>query len=135
MMMLRPPPAAAPAFPPNILTEVEEPLGRDLGRDSDLNRAAVAIFGLAGLAIVAVASAWLMLRGEAPSTAPAGDPLLGGSFEHENAAVAADAPMLRPASPIDDGPGPGAFTLMDAATGLREVVEVLPPGGAPVVAR
>lgn len=123
-----------PAFPKTI-AEGEQPLGRDIGRDSELNRAAVAIFGLAGLAIVAVASAWLILRGDTPGVARADGPLLGGSFEAGTAPVAADAPMLRPGSQTDNGPGPGAFTLMDAATGLREVVEVLPPGDATTVAR
>ncbi|MBS7543710.1 hypothetical protein [Ancylobacter oerskovii] len=133
MTTLRQPPAAAPAFSPKTLTEVEEPLGRDLGRDSDLNRAAVTIFGLAGLGILAVTSAWLMLRGEAPATVRVDGPLLSGGIEPGNAA--GDMPTLRQSWPADDGPGPGAFTLMDAATGLREVVEVLPPGGAPTVAR
>ncbi|MCB4767190.1 hypothetical protein LGR54_01095 [Ancylobacter sp. Lp-2] len=135
MTLLRQPPVASPAFPPKILAEAEEPLGRDVGRDSDLNRVAVAIFGLAGLAIIAVAAAWLMLRGETPVAVRSNEPLFGDSFEPGNAPMAADAPILRQGSPTDDGPTPGAFTLMDAATGLREVVEVLPPGRDATIAR
>lgn len=105
-----------------LTTEMDAPLGRDAGCDNARFWAAVAIFGLTGVAVVAVAGAWLALR-ERPQ-APLQD-----LFAHENGAVFVDMPMLRPRidDGEEDGPGRGSFTFLDGTTGLREVVEVAPP--------
>lgn len=67
------------------------PLGRDAGLDSVHNRAAVAIFGVAGLAIIGVAVSWLAFRGAEPTWTDHPELIVpGGSV------VPADAPVLRP---------------------------------------
>lgn len=105
---------------------VEAPLERDTDRDCDLSNAAVSIFGIVGLAVVALTGTWLYTRGTAPQTL--------GFEPHaatESMAVAADAPMLQ-LSPEGEGHNPASFTLLDDATGTREVVDVSPrPGATP----
>lgn len=107
------------------MTVVDGPLG-DVGRDRELNAAAVACFGLAGLAIVGVGIAWLVLR---PAETRLIDPFASAAT-HDAGPVAADAPMLRAAGfgpaadSADGGPGPGALTIVDGSTGQTEVMEM-----------
>lgn len=122
-------PAPAPNAPHDITVtpraphEPASPLDRDADRDGDLSKAAVGIFGMAGLAIVAVASVWLMAR---PGTGETVD--LERLFKHDSAPVSADAPMLRSGfdADSDSDADAGGFTFLDGATGLREVVGAAP---------
>ncbi|MCJ8144368.1 hypothetical protein MKI84_15705 [Ancylobacter sp. A5.8] len=94
------------------------PLGRDAGRDSDHNRAAVAIFGIAGLAMVGVLFCWLSARGSEPGWTDHPALMLPGG-----APVPADAPMLRPG--FDAGAG-GDVTLLDPAESTRARLTAAP---------
>ncbi|QIB34095.1 hypothetical protein [Ancylobacter pratisalsi] len=122
-------PAPAPTSPHEITApsrashDTGSPLDRDADRDGDLSKAAVGIFGMAGLAIVAVGLVWIMARPGAVETVS-----LERLFKHDSAPVSADAAMLRSGfDPDADADAvPGGFTFLDGATGQREVVGVAP---------
>ncbi|MDQ0511331.1 hypothetical protein [Ancylobacter amanitiformis] len=120
-----------------LMNETDAPLGRDTGQDNACFWAAVAMFSLTGVAVIAVAGVWLALR-ERPETQ------VRNLFERENTAVVVDMPTLRPHydDGDDEGPGPGSFTFLDEANGVHELVEVVPPArlgaaasGTPTFAR
>ena len=97
-----------PAPAPIAMKDTEAPLGRDAGRDSAHNRAAVVIFGISGVAVVAVALSCYALRGSEPEwpTAIRLTQPLGVALDSEGAVQ--------------------KFTIFDAATGISETVTVLP---------
>ncbi|HEY9214997.1 MAG TPA: hypothetical protein VIQ29_19365 [Ancylobacter sp.] len=97
-----------PAHTPIAIKDTEAPLGRDAGRDSAHNRAAVAIFGIGGIAVIAVALSCYALGGSEPEwpTAIRLTQPLGVALDSDGAAQ--------------------KFTIFDAATGLSETVTVVP---------
>ncbi|WP_414592064.1 hypothetical protein [Ancylobacter sp. G4_0304] len=124
---------AAPRLP--ILVDDDrvagDPLGRDDGRDSAHNRAAVAIFGVAGLAVVGVLFGWLSTRGSEPAWTDHPALMLPGG-----APVPADAPMLRPGfdssaagDAVISDPAPNLATARSA---LLTVAPLALPAGQPV---
>lgn len=121
--MLRKP--AVPTMPMLIDDEgpLDGPLGRDAGLDSVHNRAAVAIFGVAGLAIIGVAVSWLAFRGAEPSWTDHPELIVpGGSL------VPADAPVLRPGFSAGDAgnSAEGAFTLPARITAAPQFIQDQP---------
>ncbi|MBS9476024.1 hypothetical protein [Ancylobacter radicis] len=102
----------------------EAPLGRDAGRDSARNAAAVAIVGLACVAVIAVGVGCYAWNGHEPVWSFGDGRLDLGGFEATGVAV--DAPMLRPSlsNALGGGAqGPNAgITVYDAATGRHEVL-------------
>ena len=99
----------------------DAPLGRDAGRDNAHYCAAVTLFAVVGIAIIAVAGLWLTLR-ERPVLQ------VFDAFEDINSAVTADMPVLRQGFAGDDVDGhSGSFTFLDGSTGQREIVEMAPP--------
>lgn len=97
-----------PAQAPIAMKDTEAPLGRDAGRDSAHNRAAVVIFGIGGIAVVAVALSCYALRGSEPEWP---------------VAIRLTQPL---GMAIDSAGAAQKFTIFDAATGISETVTVLP---------
>lgn len=107
------------------MNELDAPLGLDRdGQDRAHNRAAIAVFGVAGLAIVATGLAWFGLRQTPVPQALIELPAPAA------ATVALDAPVLRPelreeAMAVSADPG-RSITIIDGKTGKRETILVGP---------
>lgn len=106
------------------MNELDAPLGLDGGgHDRAHNRAAIAVFGLTGFAILAAGVAWFGLRysaAEAPVAVDFAAPAVS--------VVPADAPVLRQEvreEPVTASAG-RSITIIDGKTGKRETINVGP---------
>lgn len=109
------------------MNELDAPLGLDTAEhDRACNHAAVAVFGLTALAILAGGVGWYSLR-----SPPAEAPVAIDFASPAAAAVSADAPVLR--QDLRDEPLASApvtiqrsVTIIDGKTGKRETVMLGP---------
>jgi hypothetical protein len=108
------------------MNELDAPLGLDTAEhDRACNHAAVAVFGLTAVAILAGGVGWYTLR------SPAAEVPVAIEFASPAAAVSADAPVLR--QDLRDEPLASApvtiqrsVTIIDGKTGKRETVMLGP---------